>query len=255
MWDPELYGRFADQRNRPFHELVARVGATAPGRVVDLGCGDGSLTETLAARWPSASVLGVDSSESMLASAAQRKSDRLSFVLGTIQDWRPDEPVDVLVSNAALQWVPEHVSLLPRLVGALVPGGWLAIQVPGNFEAPSHALLRSLCESPRWRQQLGTAARWPSMPAPMDYVRELAGLGCVVDSWETTYAQVLAEPDPVLTWMRGTALRPVLERLSPSEAASFEASLGARLREAYPPQPYGTVLPFRRIFAVAQASG
>ncbi|HEY6745499.1 MAG TPA: trans-aconitate methyltransferase, partial [Mycobacteriales bacterium] len=130
-----------------------------------------------------------------------------------------------------------------------------AIQVPGNFEAPSHALLRSLCESPRWSAQLGTAARWPSMPAPVDYVRELAGLGCVVDSWETTYAQVLAGPDPVLTWMRGTALRPVLDRLSPSEAASFEAELGALLREAYPPQPYGTVLPFRRIFAVAQVPG
>ncbi|HEY6748427.1 MAG TPA: methyltransferase domain-containing protein, partial [Mycobacteriales bacterium] len=171
MWDPEVYGRFADQRSRPFHELVARVGAVTPGRVVDLGCGDGSLTETLAARWPSASVVGVDSSESMLASAAVRASGRLSFVLGEIQDWRPDGPVDVLVSNAALQWVPQHVSLLPKLVGALAPGGWLAIQVPGNFEAPSHALLRSLCESPRWSAQLGTAARWPSMPAPVDYVR------------------------------------------------------------------------------------
>jgi trans-aconitate 2-methyltransferase len=255
MWDPELYGRFADHRNRPFHELVARIGAVAPGRVVDLGCGDGSLTETLAARWPDASVLGVDSSEEMLASASARKSDRLAFVLSTIQDWRPEGPIDVLVSNAALQWVPGHVRLLPRLVGALAPGGWLAIQVPGNFEAPSHALLRSLCDSPRWSAQLGPAGRWPTMPSPPDYVRELAGLGCAVDSWETTYAQVLAGPDPVLTWMRGTALRPVLARLSAAEAAEFEASLGALLREAYPPQSYGTVLPFRRIFAVAQVRG
>ena len=255
MWDPEMYGRFADQRSRPFHELVARVGANAPGRVVDLGCGDGSLTEALAARWPSASVLGVDSSSSMLAGAAARASDRLSFTLGEIQDWKPDEPVDVLVSNAALQWVPGHMTLLPRFVGFLAPGGWLAIQVPGNFDAPSHALLRSLCTSPRWDAQLASAARWPPMPAPEDYVRELAGLGCVVDSWETTYAQVLAGPDAVLAWMRGTALRPVLARLSPSEAASFEAELGGLLREAYPPQPYGTVLPFRRIFAVAQVTG
>jgi trans-aconitate 2-methyltransferase len=255
MWDPELYGRFADQRNRPFHELAGRIGAVSPARVVDLGCGDGSLTETLAARWPAASVLGVDSSESMLAEAALRKTDRLSFVLGKIQDWRPDGPVDVLVSNAALQWVPGHVSLLPRLVGALAPGGWLAIQVPGNFEAPSHDTLRRLCNSPRWNAQLGTAGRWPTMPTPSDYVRELAGLGCVVDSWETTYAQVLAGPDPVLTWMRGTALRPVLARLSASEAESFEAELGGLLREAYPAQSYGTVLPFRRIFAVAQVRG
>src|SRR3569623_1049179 len=103
MWDPELYGRFADQRNRPFHELVVRIGATAPANVVDLGCGDGALTATLAQRWPSASVLGVDSSEEMLAAAAARKTDRLAFVLASIQDWCATSPVDVIVSNAALQ--------------------------------------------------------------------------------------------------------------------------------------------------------
>jgi trans-aconitate 2-methyltransferase len=252
MWDPELYGRFADQRNRPFHELVARIGATAPANVVDLGCGDGALTATLASRWPTASVLGVDSSEEMLASTASRKSDRLSFVLERIQDWGPSSPVDVLVSNAALQWVPRHLSLLPRFVSALAPGGWLAFQVPGNFEAPSHVTLRRLCDSPRWSDRLGTAGRWPSMPAPSDYISALASLGCAVDAWETTYAQVLQGDDPVLAWMRGTALRPVYARLSAEEAAEFDAELGAMLREAYPPQPYGTVLPFRRIFAVAQ---
>jgi trans-aconitate 2-methyltransferase len=253
MWDPEAYGRFADQRNRPFHELVARIGATAPAAVVDLGCGDGALTATLAERWPSASVLGVDSSEEMLAEAAARKSDRLSFVQVSIQDWRPSAPVDVIVSNAALQWVPGHVSLLPRLVAALTPGGWLAIQVPGNFEAPSHTALWTLCNSPRWSDRLGAAGRWISSPSPGDYVRALAELGCSVDAWETTYAQVLQGVDPVLTWMRGTALRPVYARLSESDAPEFEAELGAMLREAYPPQPYGTVLPFRRIFAVAHA--
>jgi trans-aconitate 2-methyltransferase len=255
MWDPELYGRFSDERNRPFHELVARIGAAAPATVVDLGCGDGALTATLASRWPAASVLGVDSSESMLAEAAARKSDRLSFLLSRIQDWRPERPVDVLVSNAALQWVPRHLELLPRLVGSVAPGGWLAFQVPGNFEAPSHASLRTLCNSDRWRAQLGTAGQWMTITEPSEYVRVLAGLGCTVDAWETTYAQVLAGTDPVLTWMRGTTLRPVLARLSPAEAAEFEAELGSLLREAYPAQPYGTVLPFRRIFAVAQVRG
>ena len=254
MWDPDLYGRFADQRSRPFHELVARIGAASPTTVVDLGCGDGSLTATLADRWPAASLLGVDSSEQMLASAAARRSDRLSFVLARIEDWRPAEPVDVIVSNAALQWVPQHVSLLPRFVSALAPGGWLAMQVPGNFEAPSHALLRTLCNSPRWSERVGTAGRWPSVLSPSEYLRELAELGCAVDAWETTYAQVLQGEDPVLSWMRGTALRPVYARLSAEEAAEFDAELGRMLREAYPPQPYGTVLPFRRIFAVAQVA-
>lgn len=253
MWDPELYGRFADQRSRPFHELVARIGAIAPTNVVDLGCGDGALTATLAERWPSAVVVGVDSSEEMLASAAPHKTGRVSFVLERIEDWRPSEPIDALVSNAALQWVPEHLSLLPRFVSGLTPGGWLAIQVPGNFDAPSHTTLRTLCNSPRWSDRLGTAGRWPSTPTPSEYVSALAGLGCTVDAWETTYAQVLPGVDPVLTWMRGTALRPVYERLSAEEAAEFDAELGAMLREAYPSQPYGTVLPFRRIFAVAQA--
>lgn len=254
MWDPAQYGRYADERSRPFHELVARIGAERPERVVDLGCGDGGLTATLAERWPAAAVLGVDSSESMLAASASRAGSRLRFALGSIEDWRPDGPVDVLVSNAALQWVPDHPAHLPRLVDALAPGGWLAVQVPGNWAAPSHALLTSLRGSPRWRDRVGgESERWPDVPDPTEYVRVLAGLGCAVDAWETTYAHVLTGPDPVLEWVRGTALRPVLARLSPAEAASFEAEYGAALRDAYPAQPYGTVLPFRRIFAVARA--
>jgi trans-aconitate 2-methyltransferase len=250
MWDPEVYGRYADERSRPFHELVARVRAVEPASVVDLGCGDGALTATLAERWPSASVLGVDSSAQMLAGAPA--GPRVRFEEGRIEDWAPAAPVDVLVSNAALQWVPDHVALLPRLVGALAPGGWLALQVPGNWDEPSHTLLAALRESPRWRSRLAGAGRGPAAPGPAEYVRVLAGLGCAVDAWETTYAQVLQGPDPVLGWVRGTALRPVLARLPAAEAAEFEAEYGALLREAYPAEPWGTLLPFRRVFAVAQ---
>jgi trans-aconitate 2-methyltransferase len=250
MWDPQVYGRYADERSRPFHELVGRVGAADPARVVDLGCGDGALTATLAERWPGASVLGVDSSESMLASAPT--AERVAFRVGTIEDWRPDAPVDVLVSNAALQWVPRHWGHLPRLVGALAPGGWLALQVPGNWAAPSHALLASLRNSPRWKEQLAMSGRWPDVLDPAEYVRLLAPLGCAVDAWETTYAHVLSGPDPVLNWVRGTALRPVLARLTAEDAAEFEAEYGALLRKAYPAEAYGTVVPFRRVFVVAR---
>lgn len=252
MWDPEVYGRYADQRSRPFHELVARVAADGPASVVDLGCGDGSLTATLAQRWPTASVVGVDSSAEMLAGAPT--GPRLRFVEGRIEDWAPAAPVDVIVSNAALQWVPDHPALLPRLVGALAPGGWLALQVPGNWAEPTHTLLTGLRESPRWRSRLADAGHGPDQapPDPAGYVRLLAGLGCAVDAWETTYAQVLAGPDPVLGWVRGTALRPVLARLSAAEAAEFEAEYGALLRSAYPAEPWGTLLPFRRVFAVAR---
>lgn len=253
MWDPTQYARYADERSRPFHELIARIDAADPARVVDLGCGDGVLTATLAERWPAASVLGIDSSERMLAAAAPVAGPRLRFEPGAIEDWRPAGPVDVLVSNAALQWVPEHVEQLPRLTGAVRPGGWLAFQVPGNGDAPSHTLLADLRRSARWRDRLGTGAgRFPDTRDPSDYLDRLARLGCAVDAWETTYAHVLTGPDPVLEWVRGTALRPVLEMLSPAEAADFEADYGAALRAAYPSAPYGTVVPFRRVFVVAR---
>jgi trans-aconitate 2-methyltransferase len=256
MWDPVQYGRYADERGRPFHELVARVAADRPGFVVDLGCGDGSLTATLAERWPAATVLGVDSSEAMLADSAERATPRLTFAAGRIEDWRPDRPVDVLVTNAALHWVPGHRSQLPRLVEMLAPGGWLAVQMPGNADAPSHRLLTDLRRSPRWKDRLDPGpGRWPDVAEPADYARQLLGLGCRVDAWETTYLHVLAGPDPVLDWVRGSGLRPVLAQLGTADAAAFEADYGAALRSAYLAGPYGTVLPFRRVFFVAQRAG
>src|SRR6266540_1795471 len=213
MWDPEQYARYADERSRPFFELTARIGATDPSYVVDLGCGDGELTATLAGRWPTATVLGVDSSAEMLARATP--TDRLAFTEADIAGWRPDRPVDVLVSNAAFQWVPGHPELLSRWLG------W----VP---DVPETRVLD-----------------------PAGYVDRLAGAGCTVDAWETTYLHLLDGDDPVLEWKRGTALRPVLAALSTVDAAGFSAEYGARLREAYPRQPYGTVFPFRRIFVVA----
>jgi trans-aconitate 2-methyltransferase len=254
MWDPAQYDVYNDERSRPFHDLVSRLRSSQPAVVVDLGCGDGALTATLADRWPAATVVGVDSSTEMLAVAAGRAiPGRLQFRRGTIEAWQPDQPVDVLVSNAALHWVPGHAGLLDRLVGALQAGGELAFQVPGNFDEPSHVLLADLRQSPRWRGRLsGAASRAPAVLQPAEYMHRLADLGCSVDAWETTYLHVLSGPDPVLEWVRGTALRPVRAALTPAEAAEFEAEYGARLREAYPPTPHGTVLPFRRIFVVAR---
>ncbi|HSV67060.1 MAG TPA: trans-aconitate 2-methyltransferase [Mycobacteriales bacterium] len=255
MWDPEQYARYADERSRPFGELTSRIGARAPDVVVDLGCGVGELTATLADRWPAARVTGLDSSEEMLAAAVAVIADRdrpgLRFELGDLAGWRPAEPVDVLVSNAALQWVPGHPELLVGWVAGLAPGGWLAFQVPGNYAAPAFDLLRAQVRAPRWR------GRVPDVPAtrvlePAGYLDTLAALGCRVDAWETTYLHVLSGPDPVLEWSRGTALRPVLAALSASDGARFCREYAAALREAYPPAVHGTVFPFRRIFVVAQ---
>ena len=256
MWDPARYEVYADERSRPFIELLARVPAEAPGTVVDLGCGSGVLTARLADRWPSAAVTGVDSSAEMLAEAARlARPGRLEFRREAIEDWRPDRPVDVLVSNAALHWVPDHSALLGRLVDAVAPGGWLAFQVPGNFGSPTHAILGELRSSQRWRSRLGGLAdRGPGVLEPADYLDRLVSLGCAVDAWETTYLHVLHGDDPVLEWVRGTALRPVLAALAsdPGAGAEFEREYGARLRAAYPATEHGTVLPFRRVFVVTR---
>jgi trans-aconitate 2-methyltransferase len=252
-WDPVRYLRFAGERARPFAELVARVGAEAPATVVDLGCGEGSLTASLAQRWPGARVTGVDSSPEMLAAAAaEARPGRLDFVLGDVSDWSPTGPVDVVVSNAVLHWVPGHSRLLTRWAGWLPPGGWLAVQVPGNFRAPTHALLADLCRSPRWADRLADAApRADAVLDPAGYLDILTAAGLQADAWETTYLHVLTGPDPVLAWVRSTVLRPVLAQLTGDDVTRFTEQYAAALREAYPPRPDGTtVLPFRRVFAV-----
>ena len=255
-WDPAGYLRFGDERARPFTDLIARVGASEPRTVVDLGCGEGTLTASLAQRWPAARVTGVDSSPEMLAAAAAYAvPGRVTFTHGDAQEWQPAEPVDVLVTNAVLHWVPGHADLLRRWAGQLAPGGWLALQVPGNFRAPTHALLAGLCRSPRWAGLVGDAA--PAEDAVLDpagYLDVLGGAGLATDAWETTYLHVLRGDDPVLGWVRSTVLRPVLARLGEDDAAELTAEYAAALRAAYPRRPDGTtLLPFRRVFAVGHA--
>jgi trans-aconitate 2-methyltransferase len=227
--------------------------------VVDLGCGPGNLTATLAARWPGARVQGIDSSPEMIAAAdemlaglASPGAPGLSFSVGDVTDWKPEGPVDVIVSNALLQWVPGHIELLPRWVSYLTDGGWIAFQLPGNFDQPSHAILRELAGSARWRAKLAGARLNRQAGEPADYLDLLAGLGLSVNAWETTYLHVLTGPDPVTEWYKGTGLRPVLSALGPDDAAEFLAEYGAGVRAAYPGASYGTVLPFRRVFVVAR---
>ncbi len=252
-WDPEQYGKFADERSRPFFDLVARIGAEKPHRVVDLGCGPGSLTVTLAERWPDAAVEGLDSSPEMIERAAGLGS-RVEFRLADLATWTPPADVDVIVSNAALQWVPGHGELVSAWARALPAGGWLAFQVPGNFGAASHTLLRELAASPPYAEVLGGRLRdHLTVAEPEDYAQTLLRAGLATDVWETTYLHVLTGPDPVLEWIRGTALRPVLAALDPGPAEQFQAELAAKLRAAYPADRNGvTILPFRRIFVVGR---
>lgn len=249
-WDPGQYLRYADERSRPFYELTARIRSDHPATVVDLGCGPGQLTATLADRWPSARVVGIDSSAEMIAAAHRFDGPRLEFRQQDLRDFVPDRPVDVIISNATLQWVDDHRSVLPRLVEALAPGGWLAFQVPGNQTAPSHTLLHQLGQDPRFRDRTGDIDR-RIMPPAADYLADLSGLGLETDAWETTYLHLLHGEDPVFDWISGTGARPYLQALPEDRREVFVAEYKALLREAYPQQPFGTVLAFRRIFAVA----
>jgi trans-aconitate 2-methyltransferase len=254
-WDPAKYVQFGDYRNRPFFDLTARIHAEDPVQVVDLGCGPGNLTATLPERWPGARVVGVDSSAEMLAKAAPLAAEipGLSFEQADIADWMPAPKTDVVVSNAALQWVPGHQDMMRRWLAALRPGAWFAVQVPGNFNAPSHALMRELAASDRWASKLAGVLRGgESVGEPGDYLRILLDAGCAADVWETSYQQVLTGTDPVLEWVRGTGLRPVLAALEEADAKRFETEYAAALRETYPQGVHGTVFPFRRIFAVGR---
>ncbi|MDB1087254.1 trans-aconitate 2-methyltransferase [Streptomyces sp. ACA25] len=261
-WDPGQYLRHAGPRARPLHDLLARVPALphAHPRIADLGCGPGGPTTVPAARWPTARITGYDNSPAMLEAARDHAGPTpgggtLDFAHADLTDWRPDGPYDLILSNAALQWVPGHTASFPAWTESLHPGGVFAFQVPGNFTAPSHLLLREQVHSPRWRARLGDVLRNEEpVQAPADYLGLLTSLGCAADVWETTYLHLLAGPDPVLDWTKGTALRPVLTRLAddPEARDAFLAEYRGRLRAAYPPGPHGTVFPFRRIFAVAQ---
>lgn len=255
MWDPDVYLAFSGHRNRPFYELVSRVGLERARRVVDLGCGPGHLTRYLARRWPGAVIEALDSSPEMVAAAAERGIDATT---GDLRDWKPKPDTDVVVSNAALHWVPEHSDLLVRWVDELAPGSWIGVQIPGNFETPSHAAVRALARREPYAKlmrdipfRVGAVVQSPAY-----YAELLMDTGCKVDVWETTYLHQLTGEHPVLDWITGSALVPVRERLSDESWQQFRQELIPLLNDAYPPRADGsTIFPFRRLFMVAEVGG
>ena len=248
-WDPHVYLRHADDRSRPFVDLLARVPGE-PRSIIDLGCGPGHLTDVLRARWPDATVHGVDSSPEMIE-AARARSDGASYEQADVATWTPPQEVDLIISNALFQWVPDRARVVRRLTDSVLPGGVFALQVPDNADAPSHGLLRELAAREPYARHTAGVQRVPPGP-PEQYLELFAELGWVVDAWSTTYLHVLPGDDPVWSWVSGTGARPVLQALPADLRDRFVTEYQAALREAYPRRSYGTVLPFRRTFAVAQ---
>ncbi|HEX6968709.1 MAG TPA: trans-aconitate 2-methyltransferase [Micromonosporaceae bacterium] len=260
MWDPGTYLRYRDERSRPFYDLVGRILVAQPRTVVDLGCGPGELTADLARRWPDAAVVGIDSSAEMIARAAATGGD-VDFHLADIRDWTPDDRVDVVVCNAVLQWVPEHERLLTRWVRQLAHGSVLAVQVPNNFDAPSHLAVRAVAEQEPYRDDVVPLLRRSPVRDAIGYADLLTAAGCAVDAWETTYLHLLpaegGADHPVLGWLEGTALRPIRAALGPTSPrwARFRAAVAERLAAAYPVRAGQVYFPFRRVFFVARVGG
>lgn len=247
-----MYLAFADHRGRPFFDLTSRIDATSPRRVVDLGCGPGNLTETLGQRWPAAVIEAVDSSAEMVDAARQRG---IEAVVGDVSAWAPAPDTDVVISNATLHWIPEHADLVVRWAEALSPGSWLAFQVPGNWEAPSHRGLLDVAKRPPFAEPLRDMPfqDGPVVLMPDEYAGLLTDAGCTVDAWETTYIHELTGDAPVLDWITGSSLTTVKSRLSDDAWQQYRAELAPILAQAYPPRADGrTFYPFRRIFVVAR---
>jgi trans-aconitate 2-methyltransferase len=252
-WSAKQYTAFEDERTRPVRDLLAAVPAVAPRSVVDLGCGPGNSTEVLAARFPDATVQGLDSSSDMIA-AARRRLPRVQFAIGGIEDWRDAGPFDVILANAVLQWVPDHARVLPALVSKLTPGGALAVQMPDNLEVPAHRLMRETAAAGPWAPMLAAAAASRTViGSASDYYEMLRPVCSKVDVWRTTYHHPLAGgAAAIVEWFKGSGLRPFLEPLDAASRAAFLERYTAAVAQAYPGSPDGAVLlPFPRLFVVA----
>ncbi len=250
-WDPSHYLKFADDRSRPFLDLVARIQGE-PRSVVDLGCGPGHLTTVLRARWPEATVHGVDSSVEMIDRASADNTDpEATYELADVSTWQPAGEVDLIVSNALFQWVPDQHAVIERLASHISPGGTFALQVPNNYASPSHTLLHEISSRGPYASHTEGLHADRGMPAA-SYLELFSRLGWDADVWETTYLHVLHGDDPVFGWISGTGARPILQALPDGLREDFADEYKAALRGAYPRTAHGTVLPFTRVFAVAR---
>jgi trans-aconitate 2-methyltransferase len=253
-WDPNQYLQFAEQRTLPCRDLIQRVDLTAPANTIDLGCGPGNSAAVIAGRWPNAKITGLDSSEDMIA-AARLSQPKHNWIVGNIPSWAQgdNQPLDLVCSNAAMQWVDDHATAFARLMRRVAPGGALAVQMPGNCDAPAHSLMRDLAASPAWRDHFPRGVReWHVHDLPF-YYDVLSPHAKRIDLWATEYIHNMPESGAIVEWYRGTGLRPFLDSLTTdSDRDRFTNEYGERLRATYPTQSDGRLLfPFRRLFMVA----
>jgi trans-aconitate 2-methyltransferase len=249
-WSPSAYLRFGDERTRAARDLLAQVPLASAGQVVDVGCGPGNSTALLVARYPEATVVGLDSSDAMLDEARTALPDA-RFEHADAAVWLPPPDTDLVFANAVYQWIPDHVAVLTRTLAALSMGAVLAVQMPDNVAEPTHRLMQEVAESGRWAARLAGAARAPLPPVRV-YYDALRPAAARLDIWHVIYNHVLDGPAAVVDWLRGTGLRPFLEPLTGEERREYVSRYTARIAEAYPAAIDGRVLlRFPRLFIVA----
>ncbi len=251
-WSAAQYLKFEHERTRPVLDLVQRIPLTQVETAADIGCGPGNSTEVLRERYPQAHIVGLDSSPDMIQ-AARKRLPSVAFEVADIREWRAKEPLDVILANAVLQWIPDHETLLPALIGKLKPGGVLAAQLPDNLDEPSHRLMAAVASDGPWASKLRNASfARTERHLPDWYFRLLRAHAPHIDIWRTTYFHSLAGARAIVEWLKGTGLRPYLDPLEESERQAFLARYEGKIAEAYPAEPDGTVLlPFPRLFVVA----
>ncbi len=251
-WSAAQYVKFEEERTRPVRDLIARIPTANVARAADIGCGPGNSTEVLRERYPQAHIVAVDSSSDMI-DAARKRLPTVAFEVGDIQQWRPEQPLDVILANAVLQWIPGHEMLMPALIARLNPGGALAVQTPDNLDEPSHRLMREIAEAGPWAAKLKDASKARAERHGADwYFRLLGTHASRVDIWRTTYYHPLAGAHAIVEWVKGTGLRPFVDPLDASWREGYLARYEAAIAEAYPAEADGTVLlPFPRLFFIA----
>ena len=250
-WDPTQYLAFGSERAQPALDLLARVPIEAPGSVYDLGCGAGNISRALQARWPGAQITGIDGSPEMLERARAETPD-ITWVEADMKDWRPDAPADLIYSNAALHWLDDHETLFPHLLGQLAPGGYLAVQMPRNWLAPSHTCVTETVLDGPWQGQLEPLLRPNASHPPEVYYDILAPISTTLAIWETEYCQILNGENPVAEFVKGSWLKRFLDALDEPLRSEFEGAYRQRILDAYPKRGDGkTLFPFRRLFILA----
>jgi trans-aconitate 2-methyltransferase len=251
-WDAGLYLRFADERARPAADLIARIDLHNPGEVLDIGCGPGNSTQMLAQRWPKARLTGLDSSAEMLAKA-KTEHPEWKWIHADASVWKSEHLFDLVFSNAALHWVPNHAEIFPRLFQLVAPGGAFAVQMPGNFSAAVHQIMAEVAQESLWQDALRNVMNGVGVESLSSYYDLLQPLAATVDLWETEYLHIMDGPEAILEWIRATGMRPYLHALPDErQKQKFQELCLARFAEAYPRRRDGKVLfPFRRIFVIA----